>query len=55
MLTRTQALRAGAGLTVAAIPKLSVFSDLQFGGVGGGYTVAALHAVAFLQLGEGAH
>lgn len=42
-------------LAVAAVPELSVFSDLQFGGVGGGDAVAGLHAVALLQLGQGAH
>lgn len=42
-------------LAIAAVPELSVFSDLQFGGVGGGDAVAGLHAVALLQLGQGAH
>lgn len=47
--------RADATLTVATIPKFSVLSNLQFGGVGGGDTVSRLHAVAFLQLGQSAH
>lgn len=42
-------------LAVAAVPELSVLSDLQLGGVGGGDAVATLHAVALLQLGQGAH
>lgn len=47
--------QAPVRLAVAAVSELSVFSYLQFGGVGGGDAVAGLHAVALLQLGEGAH
>lgn len=39
---------AGSFLAVAAVPKFSVFRDLQFGGVGGGDAVARLHVVALL-------
>lgn len=46
---------AGSFLAVAAVPKFSVFRDLQFGGVGGGDAVARLHVVALLQLAESAH
>ena len=57
LCTRTHAgTRALAGrLTVAAVPELSVLRDLQFGGVGGRDAVAGLHAVALLQLRQGAH
>lgn len=44
-----------ASLAVAAVPELSVFGNLQFGGVGGGDAVAALHGVALLQLRQSAH
>lgn len=50
-LGQTPAVR----LAVAAVSELSVFRYLQFGGVGGGDAVAGLHAVALLQLGQGAH
>lgn len=42
-------------LAVAAVPKLSVFSNLQFGGVGGGDAITGLHAVTLLQLRQSAH
>lgn len=42
-------------LAVAAVPKLAVFSNLQFGGVGGGDAIAGLHAVTLLQLRQSAH
>lgn len=42
-------------LAVAAVPKLAVFSNLQFGGVGGGNAVSGLHAVTLLQLRQSAH
>lgn len=42
-------------LAVAAVAELAVLSDLQFAGVSGRDAVACLHAVAFLQLREGAH
>lgn len=51
---RHSSLRADA-LAVAAVPELSVFSDLEFAGVGGGDAVAGLHAVSLLQLGQSAH
>lgn len=55
--TRSQALERSPSvrLTVAAVPELSVLGDLQFGGVGGRDAVAGLHAVALLQLRQGAH
>lgn len=42
-------------LAIAAVPKLSIFSNLQFGGVGGGDAVPGLHAVALLQLRQSTH
>lgn len=42
--------------SAAAVLELAVFSDGQFGGVGGREAVAqVLHAIALLHLREGAH
>lgn len=42
-------------LAVAAVPELSVLSDLELGGIGRGYAITGLHAVTLLQLGQGTH
>lgn len=42
-------------LTIAAVSELAVFSNLQFGGVGGGDAVTGLHAVPLFQLCQSTH
>lgn len=52
---RHSTLTLPVSLAIAAVPELAVFSNLQFGGVGGGDAVAGLHAVSLLQLRQSAH